>query len=134
MLILQAQLADPRLNLRAGLPLVFDGLVAAHVNELTRKQFEHLGQHILKKENRLLVRVEYVGVDAPTRPDIELFARDAELRIRRNRRLSVAGHLDFRDDGDVSLTRVFDNFADLILRVKAAVRLFVEALWILSLV
>ena len=45
----------------------------------------------------------------------------AEFRIRRDRRLRMARHFDFRNDGDVALGGVFHDVANLILRVEAAV-------------
>ena len=60
-------------------------------------------------------------------------ALHAQLRVSSNRRLRVARHLDLRNHGDVPLTRILDDFADLTLRVETAVRLFVEAVWISSL-
>ena len=43
------------------------------------------------------------------------------LRIRRQRRRRMAGHFDFRHDGDVPRRRIFHHLADVVLRVKSAV-------------
>ena len=66
------------------------------------------------------------GVHAPPHSDVRGLAGDAELRVRRDRGLRVARHLDLGHDGHEPIARVGDDLADVILRVEAAVTLTVE--------
>ena len=119
---MQAELPDALLRDRTRLPLLLRRFVAAGMDPVTREEREHLGQHVLHEVNRRVGRVENVLIHAPVREDLELLAGVAEPGVGGDGGLRVAGHLDFRDDGNEARLRVRDDFTDVVLRVEPAVR------------
>ncbi len=83
-LVLQAELADPRLRERTRDPLGLRGLVAADVDPASRKQTHHLGQHVLIEADGRVSGVDDIPVHAPARPYRNRISRVAELGIRGN--------------------------------------------------
>ncbi len=108
--------------MRGRLPLVLGRFVPADVDVLLkRKQLHDLGQHILDERIRVLTDVEQPDIDAPVGGDGWLRAGHANLRIRGNRRLRMSGHVDFRDDRDVTFGCVAHDVADLVLGIETAI-------------
>ena len=110
-----------RLHRGRCLPLVLHRLVAADVHVRAGEQVDHFGQDAFEKLQRFLARVEQVGVHAPVVRRLGGAIDHAVLRIRRHCRLGVAGHVDFRNDGDMAGRGVGHHVAYLFLRVMAAV-------------
>ena len=125
-LALEAELADPRLRERARLPLGLRGLVAAHMDPAVGEQRHHLGEDVLLELYRRVCGIQDVLVHAPGRPDGKRVAAVAELGIRGNGGLGMAGHLDLGHDRHEAGAGVGDDLADIVLRVEATVRLAVE--------
>ena len=104
------------------LPARFWHLIPANVDEFSRKQFGDLRQDIPQKGERLVVAgaINAVVIRACCREGV--FLRFAgKLRICRDRRRGMAGHLDFRNHRDVARRCVGDNLPDVGLRVISSV-------------
>ena len=120
-LILHAELAHPAAHARRSAPLVLHGLIAAGMDVLAREQRQHLAEHVFEERERRLLDVEQVLIDAPVGRNGSRLARDAELRIRGNRRARMARHIDLGHDRDVAGRCVRDDLADLVLGIETAV-------------
>jgi hypothetical protein len=112
------QLLRPRIRP----PLVLRALVATDVHEGGGEELDDLVEDVAEELDRALLHVEHVRVDAPFGPRLQLCPRDAEVGVRSDRRLRVAGELDLGHDGDAPRGRIRHDLADVVLRVEAAVR------------
>ncbi len=112
MLVLDPERLHPRLDLRAGVPLVLDRFVAADVDEARREHGHHLAQHILEEAESVVVDIVEPGKDAPVELDPGRDGRaGAEPRISADRRQRMPRHLDFGNDRDVARRRISDDRA-----------------------
>src|SRR5216684_2650878 len=67
-LVLEAELLDPRLRERTGLPLRLRGLIAADMDPAPGEQGHHLGEHVLLEPDRCVAGIDDVFIHAPRRP------------------------------------------------------------------
>jgi len=81
------------------------------MNVPTGKQLHDLSEHVLEKRERLLRRAQHARISAPLA---------GEVRIRTSSCTGMTGDVDLGNDGDVALTRVGDEFANVGLRVVRA--------------
>ncbi len=122
--VLDAELAHLCANGRRGFPLVLDCLIAADVDVGRREQREHFIQHIGDEGQAAFAGVEQVRVDAPVHTHLGAHTGDAHLfGVGGNGRLRMPGHIQLGQHGDVQARRVGHHFADLFLRVEAAIAL-----------
>ena len=91
------------------------------MDEFAGEQVDHFVEDVLEEFERRFVGIEEPVVHAPVGRDRGGATR-AELRVARDRRLRVAGHLDLGDDRHEARRRVRNDIAHLGLRVEAAVR------------
>ena len=114
------------LAVRTRFPAAFGTLVAADVDQFRGKEVEHFRKHLLDEfECRLLAGAVNVVADSPVGPYGVGTSRASEPRIGGQRRQSVSGHFDLGNHFDMTLGGVAHDFADVVLRVEAAVRLAV---------
>src|SRR5690606_20996148 len=119
--VLDAELAHARLHGRRLDPAFLDGLVAADVHVLARKELEHFVENRLQRLERDFVDAEEPGVNAPVGGDARGHVARAELGVGGERGLRVTRHVDLRDDGDVARRRMRDDVTYVLFRVEAAV-------------
>ena len=122
---LSSELSDALLNARARLPERLVRFVATDVDELTREERHHFGEHVLHEADGGFVGVQDVRVHAPSHAHVRRLARHAELRIGGDRGERVTRASRSRDDVHESIARVGDDLANIVLRVEAAVTLSV---------
>ena len=119
---LQSFLLNALLAELALFPAVARTLVAADVDVFRGEHVDDFGQHVFHEAERLLLtRAEHVGKHAPFVLHLVGAARAAELRIGRQCRHHVAGHVDFGNHRDVAFGCVAHDVATLLLRVETAV-------------
>ena len=121
-LVFKPQRLHLRLDLRTGLPLVLDRLVAADVNVRGGEDVDHLVQHRLQEGEGRVVDVVEVGEHAPVRhARLRDLPGDAQLWIGGDRRGGMAGQLYLGHDHDVASGRIGDDLARLRLGIEAAI-------------
>ena len=133
MVILKPLARHQRLALRAMVPIIRPHLIATDMNVFAGEQPHRLRQHILQKSQRLRIAgaENIAAIRRKLRQrrrgklkevtDKPRLATAAQFRIRRQRRLRVAGDFDLRHNRDMPHRRVRDHFTDVVLRVKSAI-------------
>ena len=110
------------LAFRTLLPRRLRTLIAADVNILRRENRCHLVEHIVDEAQRLVVSgAKHIVAHAPDAPHLIRPPRTAQFWISRQGSEHMARHVNFGDDGDISLSGILHDVATLLLRVEAAV-------------
>src|SRR5437667_842674 len=122
-LVLEAFRLHARLRRGSLPPLGLWAFVAADVDELRRKEREHLVEDVLEETQHVIANTQDVIGDAPVREYLDGLSGVAELGIRRDRGDRVSGHLDLRDHGDAAIGGVPHDLPHVVLRVEAPMRL-----------
>src|SRR2546430_12279468 len=122
-LVLEPFGLDARLRRGSLPPFDLRAFVAADVDELRRKELEHLVEDVLEEAQHVVADAQDVIGDAPVGQHLDRLSGVAELGIGRDRGHRVSGHLDLGKDRDPALRGVADHLADVVLGVEAAVGL-----------
>src|SRR6185503_16777267 len=113
--VLQVLASDDLLGDRARFPARLRYLIPSYMDVGPREEVDDFGEYVLEERERGVVRTEDVLVHAPRRAHLEWTRSAAELGVCRERRLRVSRHFDLRDNRYVSLFRVLNDVADLVL-------------------
>ena len=114
---------DTFLTERTRFPAFARRFIPADVNIFRRKEFENFGQHILQEsERRLFADAQNVLAHAPRPHHFIRTSGAPEPGISRQCRHGMTGHLDFGNHHNTPFGRIGHDFADLVLRIVAAVR------------
>ena len=112
----QAFLLHPAPAVRAVVPVLLGGFVAADVDVFRGEEVHDLGEHFLQQlESRFLAGAQVV------RRILAAHAGDGVYRLA-----GMAGHLDLGDDGHVALRGVGDDLPDVVLGEEAAIGAFIS--------
>src|ERR1022692_4225977 len=121
-LAFQSFLLHAGLALRTFLPIVHRHLVATDMDVFTREEFTNLRQDVFdKREGRIVARAIDAVENSSGKVGGERPAGTTELWISHQRGGGMAWHFDLRHDGNVPCPGVGHNFANIRLRVIAAV-------------
>ena len=124
--VFQSQFIGLGLAFRTILPSDFRTFVASDMYVRRREEFHDFGEHPVEEfENGVIAGTQYVIGNSPFRPYLVRSAGTSQFRISRKGSLHVTRKVDLRNDGDVSVRRIFYDFPDLLLSIIAAVRLAV---------
>src|SRR5665647_891597 len=122
LLVLHAEFRHALLRARVRTPLILGAFVAAHADVRRREQLHDLVEHVREEIDRALLHVEYILVDAPPGPHLQLLPAHSQLGVSGERRLHMTRRLDLGDHRDEPRISVGNDLADVVLRVVAAVR------------
>ena len=118
--VLHAFLPHLFLAVDAVFPVIHDGLIAADMDKLRGEEVKYLVQDAFQETEGLFPsRAEVPGEGV----QLAVGALAGPFRIGPVYFQAVAGHFDLRNDGDVPLGSVPDDFPDILMGVKASVGL-----------
>ncbi len=120
--VLELQSFHLRLHLGVVGPKLDVRFVATDVDMPARKQLHHFGQHILEKDDRLRTRRDQARGLTPPLLGLqrgEAIRGDAQFRVSDDLGSGVERHLNLRHDRDVTVGRVLDDQANVVLRIEA---------------
>ena len=118
---------DPLLAVRALFPAVLHTLVAADMDIFGREKIDHLAEYILEETERAVFSgAKRVFLNAVKRRHLIIFTHTTQIRICGECGSGMPRHFDFGDNGNKTVGGILHDIADLVLRIEAAVRIFVE--------
>ena len=119
---LYSQLAHALLNSLALGPLELRRLITTHMDEERGEDFHHFVEHVTAKGERGLLHIEDVLRDSPVAAHVRSMTGAAQLRIRHQGRLRMAGHFDLGNHSDFPPCSKCYDFTQIILREESSVR------------
>ena len=120
-IILQPELGNLCLAMRACLPADFRTFVSSDVDIFRREEFADFCENILKKLHGLLpADTQHIICYAPTSPYVIWATCTSVFRICCKSSKHVAGKVNLRDYGDALCSCISDDVSDLLLCVPAA--------------
>ena len=106
------------------LPLVFRGLITTHVDVFRGEHRTQFGEDIIYKLEDLLGGSKRIGMHSPAGLHFRGVSRHvtvAQVWIGGYGSRHMPGHVNFRDDGDMTRSGIGDKFPKLVLSVESSV-------------
>ena len=119
---LETQVTDALLAQRTFLPAHTRRFVTADVDILAGEELHHLVEDILDKLERMVfTHAQDIIGHAPQGPHFIRTSCASQLGIGGHGCHHVAGHVNFRDNGDIAIGSIADDVTNFLLRVESAI-------------